>query len=52
MLAQRLRQFLPRRQTKAKVREEPRLACTITMRRIEQVIRDLLALDHQLVWIG
>ena len=52
VFAQRLCKLLPRLQTKAEMQKEPRLACTVTMRRVEQIIRDLLSLDHQLVCVG
>jgi hypothetical protein len=37
---------------KPKLREEPRLACAIAMRGIEQIIRNLVVLDDQLLWVG
>ena len=49
MLAQRVSQLLPILNPKPKLREEPRLACALAMRGIEQIIRNLLALDDQFV---
>jgi hypothetical protein len=52
MLAQRVSQSLPILNPKPKLREEPRLACAIAMPGSEQIIRNLVALDDQLVGLG
>jgi hypothetical protein len=52
VLTQRFRESFSFFHAKAEGREETRFAGAIAMRRIQQVIRDLFALDHGLLDVG